>query len=374
MDQGCPFCWGGRGSHGHVVGRCKGIAAGSRNIEAEAVEAWEQVRSHRFSGVMGRVGMPEVRELIVDAVEEVLARFVQIYPISDACSVGFGGESVEVPFARGQAERWPVLNTMGWIVREGLEGTAGGRGQGGGLGEAEVGGAEDGWVYGLIPRRIIEAMEGQVREMAGLEGWNVEVGAEVEPYLLDMHGALVVGGYALCCVYEAEVEFWSKAVDRSFGWGFFHTQGGVRKRRWEPASGGTADTWRRGRGGGQEAQGGAVRAQRGRETIRGRSGRGSGASAERVLREGAARTRGERGADVGGGGGTTASAGGEGQQDAEVDITQGALQQGGEESGQGGMVTGPGQGTGGVRGSADVGEVRRHGRGSCRAGKGWIAR
>ena len=85
--------------------------------------------------------------------------------------------------------------------------------------------------------------------MAGLEGWNVEVGAEVEPYLLDMHGALVVGGYALCCVYEAEVEFWSRAVDRSFGWGFFDTQGGVRKRRWEPASGGTADTWRRGRGG-----------------------------------------------------------------------------------------------------------------------------
>ena len=207
---------------------------------AEVAEAWEQERGRRFSGEMGRVGMSAVRELTVDAVEEVLTRFVRIYPIGDASSVGLGGERGEVAFAQGQTERWPVLSRMGWIVRGGRGGAADGRGQGDRHGEAEVDGAEDGWVCGLIPRRIIEAMEGQVRETAEFEGRHVEARAAVEPYLFDMHGVLVVGGYALCCVYEAEVVFWSKAMDRSYGWGFFHSRGGVWKRRREPAGGGAA--------------------------------------------------------------------------------------------------------------------------------------
>ena len=234
LDRGCPFCRGRWWSQRHAVRRCKGCAVGSYNIRKKAVESWERVRRDRFRGIMGETGLDGIREQTVDAVEEVLAEFFQAYPMGDSWVVGLGDESVEAPFVRGQSERWVLLDRLGWIVREMPIGDADRGARCDRQREADVGGAEDGWVYGLIPERIIKIMKCQVRRKMEGEDKDRKVRAEVEPYLRDIHGVLVVGGYALCCVYEAEVIFWSKSVDRSFGWEFFSRggeEGGAEERQ-----------------------------------------------------------------------------------------------------------------------------------------------
>ena len=207
---------------------------GSYNISKKAAEYWDRVRSARFRGLMGEVGLDGIREQTVDAVEAVLAEFIQAYAVYGPWVVGLVGESVEAPFVRGQSDRWALLDRLGWIVREMPIGDADRGERCDRQREADVGGAEDSWVYGLIPERVIKFMERQVRCAVEGEDKDREVRAEVDRYLQDIHGLLVVGGHALCCVYEAEVIFWSKSVDMSFGWGFFsrgEEEGGAEERQ-----------------------------------------------------------------------------------------------------------------------------------------------
>ena len=169
----------------------------------------------------------------MDAVEEVLSEFFQAYSVDDSSVVGLGDVSVEAPFVRGQSERWVLLSRLEWIVREEPIRDADRDDRDDRQRKADVGGAEDSWVYGLIPKRIIKFMESQVRRRMEGEDKSKKVRVEVDRYLQDIHGLLVVGVYALCRVYEAEVIFWCKSVDMSFGWEFFsrgEEQGGSEER------------------------------------------------------------------------------------------------------------------------------------------------
>ena len=225
MKRGCPFCRDYHGSHGHAVGACGGfmLAASRRGgeITSDAAAAWKEERFYRFGGSMKTCGMLELRVLLFDEMDKIIEEFCGQYDSEPRYGAifGFGGNPEHFPV--GWRRRWKNLEALQWMVWERARGEREGPGPFYQSEESALGGVEEGWTYGFIPGRVIKWAEDALRKWGKSQSEKVEVRKLLRPWLLRLHGTLVVGCYALMVMYEAEVVEWCKQTNLRYDMGFF---------------------------------------------------------------------------------------------------------------------------------------------------------
>ena len=196
-----------------------GVSRGE--ISSGAAVKWRQRKFFRFDGSMRSCGMLELRALMFDEVDKIIGEFCGQYGCDPRYGAvfGFGGNPDYFPVVwRG---RWRNLEALQWMVWERARGDREGPGPFYQSGESALGGPEESWVYGFIPGRVIKWMLDALRKWGEPQSEKVEVRKLLRPWLLRLHGTLVVGCYALMVMYEAEIVEWCESTSLRYDMGFF---------------------------------------------------------------------------------------------------------------------------------------------------------
>ena len=107
--------------------------------------------------------MSELRRTMIDELEKVLQEFIVAYGTATRFVEGLGMGGWPGYFPEEWADRWPVLGGLQWIVWEKEQAAGEEEGPVHRVSGAVIGGAEDSWVFGLVPVRIIHWLEKGVK-------------------------------------------------------------------------------------------------------------------------------------------------------------------------------------------------------------------
>lgn len=197
------------------------LGVSREEISRGAAATWGQRRFYKFDGSMRTCGMLELRALMFDEVDKIIGEFCGQYGDDPRFGAvfGFGGNPDYFPV--GWRGRWCNLEALQWMVWERARGEREGPGPFYQSGESALGGPEESWVYGFIPERVIKWMLNILIIWGEPQSEKVEVRKLLRPWLLRLHGTLVVGCYALMVMYEAEIVEWCESTSHRYDMGFF---------------------------------------------------------------------------------------------------------------------------------------------------------